>query len=510
MKVKDFLTKNWKEYLPKPVCEECPEYEAFYMKAWELARAHVKEISGMPQNPYMDEAFWETQVWIWDTCFMSMFCKFAQEVFPGKETLTNFYEVLYNGNLLPEIIPPENETWMGEGIGKPKHIDVHIADNPPLFAWAEYENALIHGDKEYLKELLYTKQVLQKHYDWLENLRESVKLKGVFVQTCWKSETLGYKWEGGRSGMDNTPRGRKGAKAEKERPNNPDMLWVDAICQQALSAKVIAEMFKLLDDDAQAQNWEDKYVEKKNIVNEYYWDEEDKFYYDIDCNDRHFYKVPTIASYWALTAGIASKEQAKELVKRVSDVSCFGGKVPLVSLARNDGDFVPEGKYWRGSVWMPTAYATLKGLTQYGFYEESHIAAHKIFKHMLRTYQEYEPHTIWECYSPTRCIPGTQTDNKTIVRPDFCGWSALGPISIYLEYVLGFHTINAFEKVVKWEKPNTFKGKLGVKNLRFGDIVTDIVADENCCRVYSNAPYTLELNGKAICVEAGENTFALI
>ena len=58
----------------------------------------------MPQNPYMDEGFCETQVCIWDTCFMSLFCKFAQDVFPGKETLKNFYEVLFDGKILPKVV----------------------------------------------------------------------------------------------------------------------------------------------------------------------------------------------------------------------------------------------------------------------------------------------------------------------------------------------------------------------------------------------------------------------
>lgn len=154
--MKNFVRANWKESIPIPVCEEHPEYYEFYMKAWELAYNHIKEIPGMPQTPYMDEAFCETQVWIWDSCFMSLFCKYARDVFPGVETLKNFYEVLYDDKKLPEIVPTENEPeWTGTIPGVPYNIKVHVADNPPLFAWAEYENALMSGDLEYIKELLY-------------------------------------------------------------------------------------------------------------------------------------------------------------------------------------------------------------------------------------------------------------------------------------------------------------------------------------------------------------------
>ena len=507
---KNFNASNWKEYIPQIVCEDFPEYSEFYNRAWEFVRDHVKEIAGMPQSPYMDEAFCDTQIWVWDSCLMSMFCKFAQEVFPGVETLKNFYEPLYNGVPLPEVIPSEKEPWWtGAKSGEPFRIKIHIADNPPLFAWTEYENALFHGDKGYLEELLYKKQFLQQHYDWLENLKEKTRLSGVHCGTHWIKERDGYRWEGGTSGMDNTPRGRMEAPAKQERPNNPNMLWLDAICQQALAAKKIAELFALVGDKEQEQSWTEKYLEKKATVNALYWDDEDKFYYDIDVADHHFYKVPTIASYWTLTSGIATKERALELVKKVRDAEFFGGEVPLISLARKDADFNPAGNYWRGSLWLPTAYAALKGMAEYGFYQEAHVAAHGILKQMLATYLQYEPHTIWECYSPSASMPATKPNGAGVVRKDFCGWSALGPISICIEYVLGFHTINAFEKVVEWSKPNPFTGKIGVKNLRFGDIVTDVIAEDNHCFVRSNAPYCLKINGKIYEILVGENRFEI-
>jgi hypothetical protein len=85
----------------------------------------------------------------------------------------------------------------------------------------------------------------------------------------------------------------------------------------------------------------------------------------------------------------------------------------------------------------------------------------------------------------------------------------LGPISIYLEYVLGFHNINAFEKTVEWEKPSTFEGNIGVRNLRFGNVVTDIIANKDICTVTSNQAYTLKINGVTFTIKPGENIFKL-
>ena len=81
----------------------------------------------MPQTPYMDEAFCATQVWIWDSCFMSLFCKYAREAFPGVETFDNFYKALYEGVHLPVIITPQGEPdWTFAVPGEPYEIKVHL------------------------------------------------------------------------------------------------------------------------------------------------------------------------------------------------------------------------------------------------------------------------------------------------------------------------------------------------------------------------------------------------
>lgn len=503
---------SWREAVPVPIDAAHPSYTAFYDKAWELAYEHIKDVPGMPQTPYMDEAFCETQLWIWDTCFMSLYCKYARDVFPGVESLNNFYAVLHEGRHLATIVPSDKEpAWTGRVLGEPYEVKVHIADNPPLFAWVEYENALMTGDVEALRDLLYRREVLQKHYEWIESLKESVTLRGVFAPTCLIAEPKGYRWEGGRSGMDNTPRGRIGTHAAEPRPNNPHMMWIDAICQQALSARMIARLYALVGDEDNRRVWEARFEDKKATVNTFYWDEQDAFYYDIDADSGAFYRVKTMASYWALTAGVATAEQAALLAKELQNPETFGGLVPFPSLARNDADFRSDGEYWRGGVWLPTAYAALKGLQEYGLYQEAYTAACGLLRHMYRTYAEFEPHTIWEAYAPDYCEPA-MNENRIgeRVRRDFCGWSALGPIAIYLECVLGFHTINAFTKTVEWEKPTDTAGAIGVRRLRFGDVVTDIVAEGARCTVTSNGAYTLIVNGTAYAVSAGTTILKLV
>ena len=270
MKNRFITNKNWESEIPIPVDDERPEYFDFYLEAWKLAAKHVLDLPGMPQTPYMDEAFCDTDVWIWDTCFMTLFCKYAPKSFPGIETLNNFYELLYGTKKYPIIITRNAPGWTGETVGKPAQVKLHIADNPPLFAWAEYLYVKMTGDLDHIKELL-NKQYLQKHFDWFNSLKEQTSIPGVRAGTCLIRHPLGFFWEGGRSGMDNTPRGRIGEHAFENRPNNPEMLWVDAIGQQALSAWCISQLFAMVGDSEQEREWLARWDELKTALREILW-----------------------------------------------------------------------------------------------------------------------------------------------------------------------------------------------------------------------------------------------
>jgi hypothetical protein len=293
--LKDFGCENWQDFIPEPICEDKPEFSGFYKKAWELAHDHIRYIDGMPQTPYMDEAFSDMLIWIWDTCFMALYCKYAPvELYPGYKSLQNFYSVIHDGEQLPEIIaqnvPLDGPVKAGEKAG----IKIHIADNPPLFAWAEYENAKVTGNIAHIRSLLLEKRYLQKHYELLENLSPGSMIPGVRNKTHWEKTALGYRWEGGFSGMDNSPRGRSGKTSTRQRPATRDLLWIDAICQQALAAKMISSLFRILNDKEQETVWLQKFSGKQALIREKYWDENAGFFFDIDSSTGKLCQVQSI------------------------------------------------------------------------------------------------------------------------------------------------------------------------------------------------------------------------
>ena len=466
--------------LPEPVLDGHDDWIELYDLAWAQAWDHVVHRDGAPASPYMDEGCSFEKVWIWDTCFMVHFCKYAPDVFPGIQSFDNFYAPIHDGT--------------------PTTLTIHHPDNPPLFAWIEYAYYLFTGDTARLEHVVRDKQYLQKHFAWLETLDEDYPIAGMKNSVCyWRREDAGYRWSGNPSGMDNTPRGRD---------DYGSIYWLDAAAQQGLSALYIAKIAEVLGDAELAAEYRGHYERLAKLLNEVYWDDADGIYYDVRADDPTVkVKVATPASYWPMLAEMCSDDQAAMLAKHADDAAMFATVCPWPSVARNDADFVPEGQYWRGGVWLPTAYMATKALEAYGYGKQADAGAERLIGHMVDTWKQYDPHTIWETYRPEEPAPATAKDNERIVRQDFCGWSALGPISMLIENVLGFYHVDAGEKLVCWRKHQTVRH--GIRRLRFGDISTDIIADGDRIEVTSTGDYTLRVNGVDMAVTAGTQTLTL-
>lgn len=470
-----------KDLLPQPVYSERPEFVDLYWQTWELAWQRVKYQEGVPQSPYMDENLWDDTIWIWDTEFMVLFCRYAPSVFPGIQSLDNFYESILNR--------------------KSSALRIQHPDNPPFYPWVEYEYYKMTGDKERVRKVLLKDRFLQRHYSWFENLKRGTELHFEHAPIALEKNGIGYRWGKVQSGMDNTPRGREG---------KGELWWMDAMAQQALAALYIEKLALELGEKPLAKEYEALYKQHKNLLNKYYWDESDGFYYDLSEADTTFVKVRTPAVYWAMLAEVPNKKQARRLAVYAADPKEFGGTYPWPSVSRSDRDYNNEiGDYWRGAVWLPTAYMSTKALEAYGFYDIAHTNALNLLSNMAETYKSYSPHTIWECYSPSAPRPSFRQygEHRERVAPDFCGWSALGPISLFIENVLGFYNIDANKRLVEWNKHGN--SRQGLQNLRFGKTITDIIADGNQAEVTSNLPYTLRINGKKHAIKAGKQRFAI-
>ena len=460
--------------IPEPVYASRPDWVELYWEAWRLAAEHVVEREGAPQSPYMDEGFDPNTVWIWDTCFMAAFCKYAPERFPGVESFENFYAPLHEG--------------------RSSSLVIQHPDNPPLFSWLELEHVRFTGSLDRLRNV-WKRGVLQKHDAFFQDqpLPRTITHPAARYHNDLHWNGTGYLWSGVASGMDNTPRGRG------TDPHGIDgherILWFDALAQQALSARCLAEIADLL-HDPEADHWRRVHAERVARLNQVHWCAEEGMYYDVLSEmSTEFVRVKTPAVYWPLLAGACGPEQTAALARQTEDPDVFGGAAPWPSVSRDDPDYDSTGGYWRGGVWLPLAYMATKALERNGYKTLADRHARTLLDHMCRTLREVEPHTIWEAYAPETPRPATGKDGVGRVRPDFCGWSALGPISLFIENVLGVRAINGLTRTVVWDCPDT-PGPLGIRKLRFGDVHADLLWEDGKLRCTGNVPFTLIFRGE--------------
>lgn len=460
--------------LPEVIIESEPVFSDFYHLAWKLAWAHVYESDHLPFSPYLSEGCGINRVWIWDSCFMGMFCRYALESFPGRATLDNLYELLKQ---------PDGP------------IGIHHRDNPPLFAWVEWMYYQMDSNRKRLAEVL---PKLTAHYDFLENLDPAAVHAQKFLRPMtWKKESGGYCWSGCPSGMDNTPRGRG---------DYQSIWWVDALAQQALSARYIVKIAETLNENAVSDRFQAEFDRKKNLL-QTYWDEETGAFLDRYRDGSGFCRVLTPASFWPIFADCATSEQRKRQFALLDDPEKLGGIIPFPSVSRDDPDFEPKGAYWRGSVWLPVAYMGIKSLEQYGQFELAAQLSLNLLRRMMRTWKEYEPHSIWECYSPTETLPANNKQ-KLVVRKDFCGWSALGPISLLIENIIGISNFDSDTRSLTWN-PGIAEGRLGIRNLNFSGGRIDLIRENGIILIRSDFPVTVYYQSRKLECKTGENRFSV-
>lgn len=95
-----------REQLPSPIYDAKPLWVQVYWKAWELASKNFYEPppgSGFV-SAFIDAAF-NKNIFLWDSCFMSMFCNYGYPLVPGISTLDNFYAKQHeDGEICREIV----------------------------------------------------------------------------------------------------------------------------------------------------------------------------------------------------------------------------------------------------------------------------------------------------------------------------------------------------------------------------------------------------------------------
>lgn len=152
------------------------------------------------------------------------------------------------------------------------------------------------------------------------------------------------------------------------------------------------------------QFWSEEADARSDLINQYMWDSETGFYYHVDKTGHDFtFNIPNdlkrmeIIGFLPLWAGIASPQQAAQLLQHLTNPARFWRNYGAPTLAADDSYYNPLG-YWNGPVWVEWQYLIFRGLLRYGYVNEARQLAEKVFDNVIQ--QLKTNHWFWELYSP--------------------------------------------------------------------------------------------------------------
>jgi glycogen debranching enzyme len=199
------------------------------------------------------------------------------------------------------------------------------------------------------------------------------------------------------------------------------------------------------------------------------WNERLKFYCDLTL-DGNQVLVKTIAAYWTLLAGVAGADRIQWMVSELENPATFWRLHPVPTCAADEPAYLSDGGYWRGAVWAPTNTMVIRGLERVG---NKRLAATIARKHVEVVAKVFKASgTIWESYAPDAEKPA-RTAAKKLVQRDFVGWSGIGPIMYFLEYVIGLRA-HAPANTLDWTISSPSRS--GCERYRFNGHVTSLLA----------------------------------
>jgi hypothetical protein len=418
--------------LPAPIVDDEPRLVEMYWKAWELAFRNFhqpKPGSGYVSN-FIDAAF-NQNIFLWDTCFMTMFCNYGHPLVPGIASLDNFYTRQHaSGEICREIdratgvdyrewrnleraplfsrwgfgFPVASlttpVTYKGRRPPEPNPMVTLDALNHPILAWAEVESYRVTGDRARLN-LVW--EPLVRYYEALQKyLRQG---NGLYM-TDWAS-------------MDNSTRNAYLAGGGTA---------IDTSAEMVLFARNLAEIARITGRTGDEKRFSAEARELSAIINRLMWDPARRFYFDLTLAGERC-PVKTIAGFWTLVAGVASRAQVEALAGELANPKTFGRFHRVPTLAADEKGYRADGGYWCGAVWDPTTTMVIRGL------EANHLmtlARAIALENLDRVFEVYKKTgTVWENYAPDSAAPGKPA------KPDFVGWSGITPILMLLEYKIG-------------------------------------------------------------------------
>ena len=271
-------------------------------------------------------------IWNWDSAFHAIgVSRFDKQL--AIDQIEGFFKYMLEDGMLPDLI------------GKDGIPEIH-SSKPPVFAWATYEVYKNTGDIDFLRRM-YDK--LEQNESFWRTNRFDGKLfhYGAYLSGSEQDVLTWGKWE---SGWDNSIRWDDGIF---------EYYPVDLNCFMFSFYECMGKIAALIGKPN--DEWISKAAELAALIEQTFWNEKMGAYTDYNrVTDQHSSAL-TPASFMPLFIKTASPERAERMAEIAMDKNKFNGIMPTASY--DSTDF--SNDYWRGPMWLNTAYFAAKGLSYY-------------------------------------------------------------------------------------------------------------------------------------------------
>jgi alpha,alpha-trehalase len=333
-----------------------------YIKAYwpKLERYHPKDdgsVLGLPK-PYLIPSSEEgtnfdyNEMYYWDSYFI------IQGLLDDdhKELVMGMLENLLHLLKRFKVIPNASRTYL-TGRSQPPLLTSFIFDLYTAYS----------PGKEWLKEAI---TLAQQEYEevWMGTIKPNWRLvhKGL---SRYYDINMTHDLAEAESGWDYTPRFNRHAL---------NYLPVDLNALLYKYEMDFARAAKIFGNKQEAAKWEAAAAERKKTMLKLMWDSGKGLFYDYNYVKEKRGNVSSLASYFAMWAGMVDGRQAQAMVKSLKKFEQKGGL--------STTDAFPLGAYVPGSMpnqwaypngWAPLQYIVIRGLQNYGYHEDARRIAMK-------------------------------------------------------------------------------------------------------------------------------------
>jgi hypothetical protein len=161
----------------------------------------------------------------------------------------------------------------------------------------------------------------------------------------------------------------------------------------ALYAELMANMSTILGYSSNTTIYQNDYTSKKNLINQYMWNDTNGVYYPCFWNGTQI-PIKSQQMFLTLMAEVPNATQANYLVSELNSESEFNMTYGVPTISASDPKYyTPQPSwmhsadqyYWRGPEWAPLVYLTYIGLKTYGYLSEANQIAKKFVNLVQRS-----------------------------------------------------------------------------------------------------------------------------